>query len=176
MNILETVPLVLFLLSIRMIDVSIPAQWILPFGTGGIAALLCIAIQLWKNKFQHRLFLGVNLYLISGFLGILFHQETIGKMYGELQSAGMFAWVVAVSVGTIILQKSWFPNFSFKQTMKYSYYMTAIAIGVSAIAFIYKGDKLLSEMIPFVTLLIAYKKFSTNLKEELSTEPSDPHE
>lgn len=174
MNILETAPLFLFLLSIRMIDATIPTQWILPFGIGGVAAVLCIAIQLWKNKFQHRLFLGINLYLISGFLAILTRQDTIGKLYGELQSAGMFAWVVAVSVITIILQKSWFPDFSFKQTVRYSYYMTAVTVGAFAIAFIYKGDKLLSEAIPFITLLIAYRKFSTQLKQELSAETVDP--
>ena len=175
MNLLETAPLLLFLLSIRVIDVSIPAQWLLPFGAGGFAALLCLTMQTWKNKFQHRLFLGVNLYLISGFLGILFQQEAIGRLYGELQSAGMFAWVAAVSAMTILLQKSWFPEFNFKQTMKYSYYMTTIAIGALAITFIFKGNKLLSEIIPFVILLVAYKKFSTQIKDELSAEAGEPN-
>ena len=57
LNILEAVPLSVFLISVSFIDKAIPMNWEGPFVLSGLSALVAIFVFLYRKKPLNRIFL-----------------------------------------------------------------------------------------------------------------------
>jgi ABC-type uncharacterized transport system permease subunit len=80
LNILEALPLSVFLISLKFIDKADPGAWEAPFVLSGLSALAIIFVFFYKKLVLNRIFLGINLYLISGGLAIITHQWWVNRI------------------------------------------------------------------------------------------------
>ena len=64
-----------------------------PYLASSILAIAVSAFLLYQNVILNRLFLGINVYFISGTLGLIVHWSWINHLYGVLQASGMLIWI-----------------------------------------------------------------------------------
>ncbi|HCY84257.1 MAG TPA: hypothetical protein DHV36_03885, partial [Desulfobacteraceae bacterium] len=100
---IEAIPITLFLAYIRRIDTQVPENFKGPFTISAAAAVLLICILVYKKQPLNRLFLGINLYLISGGAAFITHQYWLNRIYDDLQASGMLLWIIGVGVVTTLL-------------------------------------------------------------------------
>lgn len=93
LTILEVLPLSVFLLYIRNIDTQNLENWEAPFVLTGLLALVVIILFLYRKLLFNRIFLGINVYLLSGGLAFVAHQWWLNRIYNNLQASGMLLWV-----------------------------------------------------------------------------------
>ncbi len=169
----EIVPFSIFILYIRCFDMNTAQDWNLPFLISGIAAFAAIILHIAQKLIFNRLFLGVNLYLISGAVAIVTHQWWLNKIYGELQAAGILAWVVIVGFACLLFSPQGFIGVysTDKQTLKkLSLLLLFTSICTFGLSFAFRGDRFLSEVIPFSLIFFMHhtlKHKMTKTKEDL---------
>ncbi len=174
LNILEAVPLIVFLISVSFIDTTVPMNWQGPFVLSGSVALSVILIFLYKKLLLNRIFLGINLYLFSGGLAFITHQWWLNRIYDSLQASGILIWVIGVGVITTLISPKGFIGIESpeKNNMKkYSFFLLTASVIAFAVSFGFQGNRILSESIPFVGLFLVHGSLKARLTEN---SPSDP--
>ncbi|MDD9301228.1 MAG: hypothetical protein HUK40_02340 [Desulfobacter sp.] len=166
LNFMEAVPLSVFLVYIRYIDASIPGNWKLPFIVSGIAALVLIFVWFLKKRGMNPLFLGINLYLLSGAMAFIGHQWWLPRIYNDLEASGMLLWIIVVGIFTTLLSPGGFvgtPCSCKNRIRKYSVYLLMAACVGFGLSWGFQGDKLLSEIIPFAGLFFIQNRLKYRL-------------
>ena len=163
----EALPLSIFLVYIRMIDTSVELNWKGPFITSGMAALFAIVFPLCRRIVLSRIFLGINLYLISGAAAFIFHHWWVNTLYGRLEASGMLMWVAVTGIGSILLSKKGFTGVDSsddRSIKKYSCGLVFIALVTSLVSLGFQGNPVLSQIVPFGTLFLMEHHFISKLK------------
>ncbi|MGL1931173.1 MAG: hypothetical protein OCC45_05380 [Desulfotalea sp.] len=159
MRVFEFAPLSFFLFYIRFVNIETSEGWDTPFLVSGILAFISIIVFLTTKNILNRLFLGINLYFISGALAIITNQWWLNKIYGDLHASGMLAWIVVVGILSYAVTPYGFIGVDTpdKKSMKQnSLILLVTSVVAFFISFYSKESQLFGEMIPFVIL------FSTN--------------
>ena len=167
-KIFEAAPLMIFLGYIRIIDANVPENWKLPYIISGLAAVIVIIIFLYKKRLLDRLFLGFNLYFISGGIAFITNQWWLSKLYYQLQASGLLLWVIITGITTILFSSYGFVGVKSSDTTsvkKYSYYLLFFSIIAFSFSFICRGNRVLSEIVPFIGLYL----LQSVLREKLKT-------
>jgi hypothetical protein len=172
MKIFEVVPLSIFVLYIRYIDINTAQDWNLPFLISGVSAFVAIIFFIVQKIDFNRLFLGVNLYLISGAIAIITQQFWLNKIYGELHASGMLAWVVVVGFISLLFSPQGFIGVNStdeNSIKKLSVLLLIVSICAFSLSFAFRGKRVFSEVVPFVLIFftqhILKNKF-TNIKKK----------
>ncbi len=169
LNILETVPLIVFLISVSFIDKSIPMNWEGPFVLSGFVALAVILVFLYRKLLLNRIFLGINLYLFSGGLAFITHQWWLNQIYDSLQASGVLIWVIGIGVISTLISSKGFIGVESpdkKTIKKYSFFLLAASAIAFALSFGFQGNRILSESIPFVGLFLVHSSLKARLTEK----------
>jgi len=157
-EVLEMIPLPIFLLCVEVVNPSKMSEWLIPYLLPSIAAIL-ITIFLQKTKGTlNRLFVGINLYLISGAIGVLTNFTALNLLYGQLEAAAMLIWIALVGIAYTIFSPGGFIGIDHKDNsvvVRYSLLLLVVAGLAIIISFFFKGSRLLSEIVPFMTLFSA---------------------
>lgn len=162
-EVLEMIPLPIFLLCVEVVNPSDMSEWLIPYLLPSIAAIL-VTIFLQKTKGTlNRLFVGINLYLISGAIGVLANFTALNLLYGQLEAAGMLVWIALVGIAYTVLSPKGFIGLNHKDNsvvVRYSLLLLAVTGLAITISLFFKGSRLLSEIVPFMTLftVAAYLK------------------
>ncbi len=154
---IEAIPITLFLAYIRRIDTQVPENFKGPFTISAAAAVLLICILVYKKQPLNRLFLGINLYLISGGAAFITHQYWLNRIYDDLQASGMLLWIIGVGVVTTLLSPRGFINTASsdkKRVKTKSLFLLLFASIAFAVAFLFRTNKLFPEFVPFVCLFL----------------------
>ena len=170
MKIFETIPLMIFLGYIRIIDTQIPGNWELPFIVSGLAAVIVIILYLYKKILLDRIFLGFNLYFISGGLAFITHQYWLNRIYGQLHASGLLLWVVVTGIFTIFFSSSGFIGVESSDTnsiKKYSYYLLFFSIIAFSLSFFCRGNRVFSELVPFISLYVLQSALKDKLVKNI---------
>ncbi len=169
-NFIEAGPLCVFLIYARMIDLSDSYNWLGPYLASSMLAVAVSAFLLYQNIVLNRLFLGINVYFISGCLGLVAHWSWLNHLYGELRASGMLIWILLVGVWTLFLSRAGFIGIVVEdrwRTMQFSallLVLTGITLGVS---YYFTGNRILGEFIPFTALFMAQRY----LRKRLASSP-----
>jgi hypothetical protein len=116
----------------------------------------------------NRLFIGINLYLVSGSAGLLFELNWLNQLYAQLQAAGMLAWIILVGVVTILFSDKGFIDVEYRTRKKVviislslllgavmaflmSFTFSSVSGSVSGSA-VSAASRFLAELVPFVFL------------------------
>ena len=165
-EILELIPLPIFLVSAAWIDPNIPQDWLGPFVASSLVALVTITILLYNRVLLNRLMLGINLYLIIGSIGLLTEHVWINAVYGNLKASGMLAAIIIVGVISLVMSPAGFIGVTSQDRKAVTHYSLSLLL-ISALAFsvslYFQGDKLYSEVIPFLGLFATRKILHTRM-------------
>ncbi len=155
MKFFETLPVLIFVYYIRYIDINTAQDWDLPYLISSAVAFVAIILFVARKLIFNRLFLGINLYLISGAIAIITHQWWLNRIYGDLQAAGLLAWVVVVGFVSLSFSPHGFigVNSTDKRSVKiFSLFLLIISICAFSISFVFRENKIFSELVPFTLI------------------------
>ena len=172
---LEVIPLSIFLLVRRNINTEISKNWEVLFIASGLAAFIVIILFLSRKIQFNRLFLGINIYLISGGLAFITRQGWLNRIYDDLQASGMLLWIVITEVVSIVLSPAGFIGVNspdITSIKKYSLLLLLFSICALAISFGFRGSRILSEIAPFISLFLIQSwlkaRIADNHKESIT--------
>lgn len=173
-NLFEAVPLILFLGFYRVLEPATPQDWLAPYLAGAIAAVLTVLISRIKSVPMNPVFIGINIYLLSGYVGLVTRQAWLNQLYGNFQASGMLAWVIIVGVASLLFSPAGFIGIDSKNrriVVAYSVCLLAIAIVAFLLAYSFRTNRLFAETVPFVILFLAHGvlKSRANAKISLAT-------
>lgn len=101
---IEIIPLLLFVIYIRIMDMSSLESWFIPFMIGGSLSILISLYLVLTKSILNRITLGINLYLISGMVAVLLSQLWLMQLYYDLQATGMLFWVFVTGLISMLSQ------------------------------------------------------------------------
>ena len=154
-GIIEAIPLPIFLIYAALIDQSYSQNWQGPYTTSSIVALLTTTILMFNKVPLNRLIIGINVYLITGSLGLYTDQVWLNQLYGKMEASGMLAWIIIVGVVSILLNPAGFIGIKSQDRKKviiFSLYLLLVAQIAFLFSFYFQGNKIYSEYIPFIAL------------------------
>ncbi len=154
-RVMEALPLPVFLLYAAVIDQSIPHNWLGPFLASSSIAILTTTILLFNKVPLNRLIIGISLYLIIGCFALLTNHTWLNQMYGIFKASGMLASIIIVGIISLLVNPAGFigvksPNR--KKVVLFSLALLLAALLAFSLSFSLQGNKLLSEVIPFIGL------------------------
>lgn len=168
-GIVEAIPLPIFLIYAALIDQSISQNWRGPYIASSIAALITTTILKFNRVLLNRLFIGINIYLITGSLGLITDQVWLNQLYGKMEASGMLAWIIIVGGVSMLLSPAGFIGIQFhdrKKIINFSLYLLFAALLAFLFSFYFQGSKIYSEYMPFIMLfatqsILKFKVMST---------------
>ncbi len=152
---IEIIPLAIFLVYAETIDLGDADEWLKPYAASSIAAILSTLIIIRLKEKLNPIFIGINLYFISGSIGLITGLTWLNTLYGHLLASGMLVWIILVGFFCLIS-----PLLNFigshghnkKLIQIYSVILLLISIIACLISYHFQSNKLLSEYLPFIVL------------------------
>ncbi len=154
-RVMEALPLPVFLLYAAVIDQSIPLNWLGPFVASSSIAILTTTMLLVNKVPLNRLVIGISLYLIIGCFALLTNHTWLNEMYRILEASGMLASIIIVGVVSLLVNPAGFIGVKSpdrKKVVIFSLALLLVALLAFVLSFSLQGNKLLSEIIPFIGL------------------------
>ncbi len=169
-HILEIIPLPVFLVYSRLIDdPTVSENWLGPYLSSTILALLSTGILLWRKAPLNHCFIGINLYFLVGTAGILTGQVALNKLLGLLEASAMLACIVFMGIVSSAFSASGFVGVKTtdkRRQQQFSWLLVLVAIIATGISYLFRGNTLLSEFIPFITLFACMNFFRASLTRQ----------
>ena len=172
-SLIEGIPLIVFLVSARFIDPSLPENWLMPFAVSAILSVSIIFVMKKKRYIFNRVFLGINIYLIIGFLAFILKQYWLTQVYSNMKASGMLVGVIFTGIISTIFSRKGFIGIDHPNSRlitKYSTILIVIAIAVTPISYTFQESRIMAEVIPFSSIFIALN-ILRNLADKKLTNP-----
>lgn len=171
---LELIPLPVFLITAAWIDPRIPQDWLGPFAAGSLVAILTTAILWYNHVLLNRLMLGINVYLVVGSIGLITKHTWINEVYGNLKASGMLVAIIIVGAISLVMTPAGFigvtsPNR--KIVTIFSVSLLLISVLAFSMSLYFQGNKLYSEVIPFLGLFAARKILHMKIPKPTTSHP-----
>ena len=156
---LEFVPLILYYTFARpATDDSAGQQWEIAFTFSGVLSVVTLSVLLrHKTYILNRVMLGANLFLISGAVAVLLRLSPLLDLYGHMDPAPLFAWVLAVGMATSLFSPHGFvgsPDSDGKRKHLHSALLLAAAVVALVISVLLRGQMFYADILPFIGLFI----------------------
>ncbi len=167
-RLIEALPLPTFLIYAAIIDQSISQNWLGPYALSSGTALLTTIYLLRNNVLLNRLFVGINIYLITGSVGLLTNLAWLNQLYGTLEASGMLAWIIILGVASLSFSPAGFIGVTSQdrgKIVKFSLYLLLVAVIAFLVSFFLQGNKLFSEYIPFITVFAAHNILKARMEQ-----------
>ncbi|VAW90093.1 hypothetical protein MNBD_GAMMA17-1629 [hydrothermal vent metagenome] len=158
LNFTEILPLPLFLVYAELIDKGISAQWLGPYLLSSLLAIIISSYLIKEKSPLNRVILGINLYLCSGALGLLFNFTWLNHFYGEVEAAGMLFWVLITCFASLFHSKGLFspPQANHKKPTKEALAFVSIVLTACLVSVSFQGNRFIAEIIPFILVFTSY--------------------
>lgn len=155
LGLVEAGPLIVFLVCYKIADPVTPQEWLAPYVGGAGVALIVMGLLRWKRIGLDPVFVGINVYLLIGGVALLARHAGLIRLYATLQASGMLAGIVAVGVVYAIYSSRGFIGLvggDRRRVRIYSGYFLLVALLMFGWSFQFRGELLLSEVVPFTVL------------------------
>lgn len=166
----QFLPLFVFLNNINKTMPAGSADFSQAFFYSGFLSVGILILLLMIRIPSHPLFYGINLYLYTGAIGFTFEHEVITTLYDELRSTGMMWWVLLMGLIQYFFDhQRGFIGIKSKNTkqLNLSSRILLISTAIAVIwCIIFKNNRFLSEVFPFVTLFIIMIALQYKLKND----------
>lgn len=162
----EAIPLPIFLIYSRLIEPFPPENWLGPYLSSSLAALIITAYLLYKKQPLNRCFIGINLYFLIGCAGVLTHQDWLNRLLGDMQASAMLICIMLAGAYCSFFSALGFIGVSCtnkNQLRHYSLTLLAVAMAATLLSYHYIGNIWLSEIIPFITLFTVQSRLQSML-------------
>ncbi|MCF6324771.1 MAG: hypothetical protein L3J89_10710 [Gammaproteobacteria bacterium] len=176
LNLTEILPLPLFLVYAEMIDKDISAQWLGPYLLSSLLAIIISGYLIKERIPLNRVILGINLYLCSGSIGLLFSFTWLNHFYGEIEAAGMLFWILATCFVALFHPKGLFipPQSDQKKLTKGALAFISIVLTACLISILFQGNRLIAEVLPFILVFTSYNILrNRDIKQQVNKETNE---
>lgn len=165
-NILDFLPLFIFLQISGRDSVVGVLSWMLAFEITAVVSLVHIAILIFRKRIANRVALGIDLYFLIMGITSYFSIGSILLFFKEAKEFGMLIPICVVGVVTTFFSKNGFVGYSCdsKNVRLYSIYLLGVAAVASIISFIFIGNPVFSGVLPICLLIISNKILLGQLK------------
>ena len=168
-RIFEAIPLSVFLFYIRFVDAKNLQNWQSTFIVCGLVSFLIIILFLYRKILFNRILLGINIYLLCGGIAFITNQWWLLEIYDNLQASGMLVWIIIIGIVSISLSSRGFIGvqaLDIKSVKKFSLYLLLFSLCAFIISFGFRGNRILSEILPFIALYVIQSLFKNRFAEK----------
>ncbi len=154
-SLIESIPLSIFLIYVQTVSIDVSHDWLPPFLLAAGAAIASSAYLVRQGVILNRLSLGINLYFLSGALGLIIEWDELNQLYGHLRALGMLYWIIFVGAVTSLFSAYGFLGIQLSQqhlTRYWSAWLFAVAVLALAIAICFSSNRFWGEWFPFILL------------------------
>jgi glycerol-3-phosphate acyltransferase PlsY len=154
-HLLEKLPLCVFLVYAKTIESRVDNKWEAPIIAGGLLAILSLIILAINRTHFNRIFLGINMYLITAAGAIFFHLNWIERIYEKLTVSAVLVWVIIIGIVTMVFSHGGFLGIYQRDRasiVQGSFYLLVAAAAALALSMVFHDNTVLSEFVPFVLL------------------------
>ena len=168
-KIFEVIPLSIFLVYFTFVEAKNMQNWRSTFFICALVSFLIIFLFLYIKMLFNRILLGINIYLLCGGIAFITHQWWLLKIYDNLQASGMLVWIIIIGIVSISLSQRGFigiQSLDIKSVKKFSLYLLLFSLCAFFISFGFRGNRILSEILPFIALYAIQSLFKKRLAEK----------
>lgn len=167
---LEFIPLILYFTFARAANAdSSGLQRETAFVVGGVVSIATLTVLMRNKPYTlNRIMLGVDLFLMSGALAVLFRFEALLDLYRRLDPAPMFAWVLAVGMLTSLLSPCGFvgsPTPDPKRRYLDSALLLSAAVVALGISLLFRGKIVYADILPLIGLFIVGDRLQSRTQQ-----------
>ncbi len=151
----EMLPLPVFLIYTRVVDPAISIDWLGPYLSASVVAILVVTLLLRFQQPINPIFIGINIYFWVGSIGLLCGLGGLNRWLGELQAAGMLLFIAVIGLCLSYVAPRGFVGVRLENTelqRRWSLMLVCIAAACAYFSYQWVGNVWLSEVIPFVGL------------------------
>lgn len=168
-DLLEALPLVVFVIFYKIGEPITPRDWLIPYLSGALLAIFVTFVLITRGVALNSVLIGINIYLLTGCLALLTRQGWLIQLYASLEASGMLAWVIVVGVFSLLFSPSGFIDVESenrKVVVAYSVGLLLIAVVAFLLAYLFRPNRMFTETVPFVILFAAYGAFRSRANTE----------
>jgi hypothetical protein len=158
-NAVEALPLPVFLICLQWQHPVAWQDWRLPYYLSTAVAIITTAIALARQQTLNRIYLSLNLYFLSGSIGVGIGWQWLNNFYGMLEATGMLLWVVAVGFASTLGSRAGFIGVIVRDRQalrRWSWSLLAIAVAATLLSWGFIGNVAMSAYLPFISLFAAH--------------------
>jgi hypothetical protein len=152
-SLIESLSLTVFVVYIQLIAIEKRQDWLLPYALSTGVALLS-TLYLWRcGLVLNRINLAINLYFVSGLMGLMLGLAWLNQLYGQLRGAGMLYWILAVGLIASTCSPFGFlgiKHVSARATVLWSLALVAVCGLAIIIAQLFMSSRFWGEWFPFI--------------------------
>jgi hypothetical protein len=118
--------------------------------------------------------LGINVYLVIGSVGLITKHAWINEVYGNLKASGMLVAIIIVGAISLVMTPAGFigvPSPNRKMVIILSVSLLLISVLAFSMSLYFQGNKLYSEVIPFLGLFAARKILHMRMPKTTTSHP-----
>lgn len=170
---LESIALTVFLLYIHLADMTVRADWLLPYFLASSIGMATSAYLWHRDIILNRLFLGITLYFCSGLAGLLTGWDWLNQHYGELGAVAMLGWILAMGLVTSVISPRGFLGVSapgYFSIKAGSLLLLAAGVIATITAVRFMDNPLLGQWLPFI-FLFSMRSLLQHLDRKLLSAP-----
>ena len=157
-RLMESLPLVVFLMYLTLARPQQPQAWREPFYLCAVLALLTQGAIQAAGVTGNRIYFALACYFVSGALALAFGWRPVNEWYGAVEAAAMLSWVVAVGVVSTCVSSAGFVGLAARtrrETRIASLILLGVTILATALSFAAIGYPLWHAYVPFIAVFVA---------------------
>lgn len=162
---LELLPLQIFALSFRYVDVSQPDSWMMPFYAAAATALVTLAILVKKQVTPDPVIIGIDMYILLS--AALLSGGTAGfpVLLADLKAAGILGVVFLVSLFLYGTKPQWLLVSHNKVPEKFAQAQLAVTAICFAVSFVFRENAFISGLLMLGVLYLARQVLCNQLSK-----------
>lgn len=163
----DALPLAVFVVYMTVANPTSPMQWRAPYYLATALALGITTLRWRAGETFNRIHFAITLYFISGSFGLAVGWTWLNQWYGRLEGSAMLWWTLVVGAAFSLFSKTGFAgieNITRLRVRKASCVLLVIALGAALASTYFRGNRLLSIYLPFVTLFVCYSLVRARLE------------
>ena len=165
---LEFVPLILYFTFARAAHADGGGRpWEIAFMFSGILSVVTLSVLMRHQTYiLNRVMLGANLFLISGAVAALLRLSPLLDLYWRINPAPLFAWVIAVGIGTSLFSPHGFVGTADPDPTRrhrHSALLLAASLVALGISVFFRGQIVYADILPFIGLFIVHDRLQSRI-------------
>jgi hypothetical protein len=151
-NIIESIPLTIFLVYVQTAHITVRHDWLAPYLLASSAGIISSAYLFRQDVVLNRICIAINLYFLSGVLGLISEWNWLNQWYGQLRGLGMLYWILLVGSISIVVSPYGFIGIKQPATKYWSIGLLAVSGIATAMAICFSDYTFWGEWFPFIFL------------------------
>ncbi|HEY6528727.1 MAG TPA: hypothetical protein VIZ65_08530 [Cellvibrionaceae bacterium] len=148
----ESLSLTFFVIYIHSQTLPAGEAWLLPYLLACIIGVAVSVLLVCQHMVLNRLFLGINLYFLSGVLALALQIQQLNQLYAQLGAAAMLTWILLVGIAATLIAPVGVLGIPEARSRIHSWYLLVACVFAILWAIYFKTNTALGEWLPFIVI------------------------